>query len=140
MPFKNESKSTHTANKMVYVESVRKLLKDYNNTHDGPVSLNTSFYFQANKKKEKQSCLLLQPINRYLVSGKLKPHKLLIVYIQKLKLENKFQELDDDKPGTFHKHDRVHESCTKKDGTSAEYRELLVLIILNLPKISVNVP
>ena len=39
-------------------------------------------------------------------------------------MENKFQELDDDKSGTFHKHERVHESCTKKDGTSAEYKRV----------------
>lgn len=55
--FKELSKKICTANKMVYVESVRKLLKDYN-THDSPVSLTTffnckRFYSTLPSEKEK---------------------------------------------------------------------------------------
>ena len=84
--FKELSKKICTANKMVYVESVRKLLKDYN-THDSPVSLTTffnckRFYSTLPSEKEKELCLyqlpnlqlLLQTINHYHTYKKLKHH------------------------------------------------------------------
>ena len=86
--FKKGEKTVHTANKMVYVESMRKLLKGYNSSHT-PVSLTTfftykPFYCVVPTEKEKQSCacvnrqnshLLLETINRYRTTQKLTPRE-----------------------------------------------------------------
>ena len=95
IPLKNGSKTVYTATKMVYVESIRKLLKEFNNARDCPVSLTTfftykPFYCVLPSEKEKQSCvcincqnphLLLQAINYYRYAKKLQLHESLTVYI-----------------------------------------------------------
>ena len=141
VPLKNGSKIMYTANKIVYIESIRKLLKEYNSTHI-TVSLTMFFNFKPfycvrPSEKEKQSCvcincqnphLLLQAINRYRTSKQLKPHESLTLYIQELKSGKKFDELDDDKLCTFHKYERILESYTKRDGTSSEYKRVTRIV------------
>ena len=40
---KNGSNKIYTTNKILYVEYIRKLLKDYNKTNDSAASFDTSF-------------------------------------------------------------------------------------------------
>ena len=121
---KNGSKTVYTATKMVHVESIRKLLKEFSYARESPVSLTTfftykPFYCVLPSEKEKQSCvcinyqnphLLLKANNYYRSSKKLQPHESLTVFIQELKSGKKFQECEDDKASTFHKYESVLES------------------------------
>ena len=62
---KGRTKIMYTANKMVYVESTRKLYKEFSVTHV-PVSLTTLFKFKPfycvlPSEKEKELCLYQMP-------------------------------------------------------------------------------
>ena len=72
IPLKNGSKTVYTANKMVYVESIRKLLKEFNNARDSPKSLTTfftykPFYYVLPSEKENQSCVCINCQNPHLL-------------------------------------------------------------------------
>ena len=87
---KGRTKIMYLANKMTYVESIRKLWKEFNATHVS-VSLTTFFKFKPfycalPSEKEKQSCvcinclnphLPLQAVNRYRKSKHLDGHESL---------------------------------------------------------------
>ena len=134
---KNGLKVMYQANKMIYIESIRKLCSEYN-TLNVPVSLATFFRFKPfycvlPSEKEKQSCvcincqnphLLLEAINRYRTSKHLMPHGSLTTYLQELKSGKEFTELDINISYTYHKYERVSESYTKKDGTVGEYKRI----------------
>lgn len=68
--------------------------------------------------------LLLQAVNHYRTSKKLKPHESLTNYIEALKSGETFDEQEDEKTCTFHKYEKVLEPYTKKDGTPAEYKRI----------------
>ena len=74
IPLKNGSKTVYTATKMVYVESIRKLLKEFNNAYDTPVSLTTfftykPFYYVLPSEKEKPLCLHQLPKSTLTITG-----------------------------------------------------------------------
>ena len=107
---------------MVYVESIRKLCKEFNATHV-PVSLTTFFKFKPfycvlSSEKEKQSCvcincqnphLLLQAVSRYRKSKHLDGDESLTKYLEKLKAGEKFDEQSEKSSFIYHKYERVME-------------------------------
>ena len=113
---KGRTKIMYLANKMIYVESIRKLYKEFNANHV-PVSLTTFFKFKPfycalPNEKEKKSCvcincqnphLLLQAVNRYRKSKHLDGHESLTKHLEKLKAGEKFDEQSEKSSYTYHK-------------------------------------
>ena len=134
---KGRTKILYTANKMVYVESIRKLCKEFNATRV-PASLTTFFKFKPfycvlPSEKERQSCdcincqnphLFLQAVNRHRKSKHVDGHESLTKCLEKLKAGEKFDEQSEKSSYTYHKYERDMESYTKKDGTPGEYKRV----------------
>ena len=147
---KNGLKIMYTENKMIYIESIRKLCNEYN-TLNMPVSLTTLFSFKSlycvmPSEKEKQSCVcincqnphpLIQGINRYHTSKNFKSHDLLTTYFQELNSGNKFDELNENISYTYYKYEKAESHRIfrkKKDGATEKYKRLLRIFLTILWK------